>query len=160
QQAIFDLAAGRCTLKVTRNGKEVAKETRSVNLGTGTHTIQFANFDHRLTLWVDKKLAFDDGLTFQGQDLKQRGPLAADLRPVAIGAKTTALSVRHLRLWRDIYYSQRVQPADVEFVHLRIGNNPEDVAQALSLSQEDIQALAGDANGRPLKWEKYYDQQP
>ena len=80
----------------------------------GTYKLTFANVDDRLTLWVDGKLPFGDGLTYE----TARGPLtptAADLQPARIGARKAAIEVDGLLLERDAYYT--IEPAECDYVN-------------------------------------------
>ncbi len=36
---------------------------------------------------------------------KRRGPTENDLQPASIGSKGAAVTIRHLQLWRDTYYT-------------------------------------------------------
>ena len=68
----------------------------------------FANVDRQLVLWVDgSPVTFKDETEYEplGNDIPQStrdDPL--DLAPAGIGSQSAALSVSHIRLWRDIYY--------------------------------------------------------
>ena len=71
-----------------------------------TYRLRFANFDDRLTVWVDGNLPFDDGIAYQGSKEQHAGPVAKnDLEPASIGVKGTAVTVSQLSLWRDTYYT-------------------------------------------------------
>jgi len=52
----------------------------------GTYHVRFANFDERLTVWVDRKLPFGDGVVYD--PAPERGPVEQnDLNaPASIGA--------------------------------------------------------------------------
>ncbi len=71
-----------------------------------TYRLRFANFDDRLTVWVDGSLPFDDGVKYQGSKEQHAGPVAEnDLEPASIGVKGAAVTVSNLSLWRDTYYT-------------------------------------------------------
>ncbi len=76
--------------------------------GAGRHHVAFANVDRQLVLWVDGlPVKFEDETEYEplGNDIPQwtrDDPL--DLAPARIGSLSAALSVSHIRLWRDIYY--------------------------------------------------------
>ncbi len=136
-QAIFNLQTGECTLKAYRYGHElrelsISEPTAKTRLNKpGKYRIRFANFDDRLTVWVDGRLPFGDGREFEGQKWSEKGPRVSDLRPVGIGVKNAEVKVRRLQIWRDIYYTQA--GADVSSV-----SNP---ADGLSLSPQEEQRL-------------------
>jgi signal peptidase I len=114
-QACFDLATGRCTLyRLAKNAK--AKELASVKETAlnkaGTYVLRFANCDDRLTLWIDDQLPFGDGVSYDPS--AQKGPTLDDLEPVRIGSRGDSLQVRHLQVWRNIYFAQQASFADAE----------------------------------------------
>jgi signal peptidase I len=69
----------------------------------GTYHLRFANVDDRLTLWVDGRLPFGDGVVYD--EPRDQGPTANDLEPASIGVKGGTVVVRKLRLHRDAYYT-------------------------------------------------------
>ncbi|HXG09720.1 MAG TPA: S26 family signal peptidase [Gemmataceae bacterium] len=113
-RARWDLASGKCTLlrlKWPHEGssppadddfKDIADANTSLK-GKGTYRVRFANVDERLTVWVDGSLPFGDGVSYEPP--KQRGPYPNDLQPVSIGVRGGTVSVHHLKLWRDTYYT-------------------------------------------------------
>jgi signal peptidase I len=103
--ARWDLVSGDCTLVRAHDGKEENLDSRPTAVKQpGTYRLRFANVDDRLTVWVDEALPFGDGVPYE--EPVERGPTAAnDLRPAGIGARGAAVSVRHIRLWRDTYYT-------------------------------------------------------
>jgi signal peptidase I len=108
-QARWDLASGQCSLVRLTDGKETALESKPTALKKkGTYKLRFANVDERLTVWVDGSLPFGDGVIYPPPS--RRGPFRNDLEPASIGAKGSPLSVRHLKLWRDTYYTVSVNP--------------------------------------------------
>jgi signal peptidase I len=114
-RAEFDLATGRATLF---HGDEPLGEPAETALkGAGTHDLRFANIDGRLTLWVDGRLAFGEGLEYEdGSRYEDEGhavPTAADLDPVGVAARGADLVVSDLVLKRDIYYT--LDPGDWDY---------------------------------------------
>jgi signal peptidase I len=79
--------------------------------GGGTHQVIFANIDQQLRLWVDGLVVSFDGKS-DGVDyppLKNDIPRTTaddplDLAPAGVGSQGAGLAVRHLKLWRDLYY--------------------------------------------------------
>ncbi len=138
--AVINLETGECTLKAYRYGRELRElgidepiaKTRLNR--TGKHRVRFANFDDRLTLWVDGNLAFGDGREIESQTWAEKGPRLSDLRPVGIGIRNASVKVRGLQVWRDIYYTR--QSADVSGVP-----SP---ADTLSVPPDEEQKLIND----------------
>ncbi len=123
-QARIQLDSGKCTLVQRGPAGEKELETQDTTVkAAGTYQIRFANFDSRLTLWVDGRLPFKDGHAYTPPELplpeeadlawaefkaalaKRCGPTANDLQPASIGSRGAAVEVNHLRLWRDTYYT-------------------------------------------------------
>jgi signal peptidase I len=105
-QARFELPTGNC--KLVRITGDVETEVAAKATGVkkpGTYHLRFADFDQRLTVWVDNALPFGDGVDFP--EGKEGGPRKEnDLdRPASIGASGAAVRVDHLQLWRDTYYT-------------------------------------------------------
>jgi signal peptidase I len=112
-RARWDLASGRCTLLRLMDGKEseLASEETTVKR-PGSYHLRFANVDERLLVWVNSALPFgDDGKAYGAP--RERGPRREnDLdRPASIGVKGGAVTVSHVKLWRDTYYTANVHPS-------------------------------------------------
>ncbi|MCI0640354.1 MAG: S26 family signal peptidase [Gemmataceae bacterium] len=122
-RARFDLSSGMCTLfKVGMDKKPVEMDSKQTGVkGPGSYNLRFANFDARLTVWVDRELPFGNGRDYpppemRGADekdlddvqLKSRfGPTGQnDLEPASLGAKGAVVQVHGIRLWRDTYYTR------------------------------------------------------
>jgi signal peptidase I len=110
-QARFDLSNGKCKL-VRRTGKveETMTETvlaeKDTNLKKkGTFHVRFANFDEQLTVWVDSDLPFGEGQNYP--PAKEIGPIGENvvMAPARVGVHGGSLSITHLQLWRDTYYT-------------------------------------------------------
>jgi signal peptidase I len=102
--ARFDLANGTVTLARVGTPEPLAKK-EGVGPTSGTHALRFANFDNRLTLWIDGKLTFGDGVEYEAAAPQQDHP--NNKEPARIGVCGGAkLSVRHVQLWRDTFYTQ------------------------------------------------------
>jgi signal peptidase I len=119
-QARWALSTGECTLYRLPTGGEptklASKKTRVS--APGTYEVRFANVDDRLTVWVGRDLPFDDGVTYR-RPREEHGPHKNDLQPASLGSKGAAVEVRHLRLWRDVYYTlEASQPAVDSGAHL------------------------------------------
>jgi signal peptidase I len=122
-RAQWNLADGTCTLWRLQDGKEAPEKplasTETKIKTPGTYHIRFANFDQRLTLWVDRALPFKDGVEYpQPWRFDQRenkfvntGPTANDLKPASIGSKNAAVQLLHLQLWRNTYYTTGKGPS-------------------------------------------------
>lgn len=106
-QARWDLGSGECSLVRLQDGREEVLDSRPTTLkGKGSFEVRFGNVDERLLVWIDGKLPFGDGVPFPSP--RQRGPTAHDLQPAGLAARGAAVTVRHLKLWRDSYYTAGV----------------------------------------------------
>jgi signal peptidase I len=106
-QARFDLSKQSCSLVRLARGKEpeVLQET-SVSLPAGKSVrLRFANIDERLTVWVDDRLPFGDGVEYAGPE--KLVPVAEnDLeRPASVGTEGAGVKLAWLQLFRDNYYT-------------------------------------------------------
>ena len=110
-RAVWNLESGHCALKQIRQGVETALATATNHpLKPGSRHLRFANVDQRLTVWQDGKLLFKNGTNYQRS--KETGPtLANDLEPASLGGSNTAFSLTNLRLYRDSYYTARLNPS-------------------------------------------------
>jgi signal peptidase I len=132
-QARFDLATGSCSLYrwsehkmkqavVAGVQREVpdwqplgSAETRVK--GKGNYRLRFANYDERLTVWVDRDLPFGDGKEYpaparQGPDFVLDEKTANldeiknnDLQPAGLCSMGAAVQVHNIKLQRDTYYT-------------------------------------------------------
>ncbi len=118
--AILDLVKGgrhfRCTIDCQTGGARLSvdgldgfgPQAQTALRAGGEHRVLFANVDEQLLLWVDgSPVTFDAPTTYRPLDNDR--PRASindpgDLAPAGVGSDGTALSVKHLRLWRDMYY--------------------------------------------------------
>lgn len=67
--------------------------------GAGRYRVRFANVDQQLVLWLD-----GHPITVQ-YDAEWHPPTRADLeRPVRIGVRQGSVTLRHLKVFRDVYY--------------------------------------------------------
>ncbi len=91
---------------VLYHGDNKLGEAKTRITGPGRYSIGFANVDDRLTLWVDGRAPFGDGVPYSDGPDFRRVPTAADLEPVSISAWGVSARVSGLVLKRDIYYTQ------------------------------------------------------
>jgi signal peptidase I len=111
-QARWDLSSGSCTLVRLTDGKEEKLDTQQTSLKKpGKYHVRFANFDERLTVWVNDSLPFGDGVAYEAPGANQRGPRENDLEPASIGTRGAAVNISGLKLWRDTYYTSSVDQA-------------------------------------------------
>jgi hypothetical protein len=117
-QACWELSSGKCTLyRLTgvKPPQELASAITTVNKA-GTYHLRFANYDERLTVWVDGALPFRAGVVYPPSwyfdpnkgpkgAFVNTGPTKNDLTPASIGSKGAAVQLHHLRLWRNTYYT-------------------------------------------------------
>jgi len=105
----FDLGTGlvRLWLGDIPVGQPVASGVHA----PGRYLVRFANVDDRLTVSVDGRRPFGDGISYD------RGgavaPTAADLEPVGLAARGAAVRVGGLVVRRDIYYT--LKPARTDY---------------------------------------------
>jgi signal peptidase I len=120
--ALFDLVEGgqhfRCTIDLETGQATLgidgvpsfAPKAQTALRGPGQYEVCFANVDDQLLLWVDGRVVqFDQPTTYDQLDLRNEVPVstaddAGDLAPVGVGGRDAELTVRHLRVRRDIYY--------------------------------------------------------
>jgi signal peptidase I len=107
-RARWNLSSGQCTLTRLADGKEETLETKDTPLKKpGKYRLRFADFDERLTVWVDNALPFGEGVVYQAPE--QLGPTQEnDLEPASIGARGAAVTITGLKLYRDTYYTSTV----------------------------------------------------
>ena len=92
-------------LNPARDEEDVLAEAASELVGTGTHTIRFANVDDRICFWVDDVLLdFGAKAEYRVDEATQPGPREDDLIPVGIAARGAAVRVSNLLIERDLYY--------------------------------------------------------
>jgi signal peptidase I len=122
----FDLVKGgvvnRCEIDLTtgiatlRHGETTLGQGPSGVVGKGRHAIRFANIDGRLTLEVDGRATFGDGLVYDDGSNPPPVPAPADLSPAGITAVGSSIKVSGLVLKRDIYYT--LNPGQSDFGNL------------------------------------------
>jgi len=118
----LDLKTGRAQLNYTDAGIKSASgklerilvgEAETPIRGSGTYRVCFANVDDRLCFWVNDQLMrlTRDGKGIDGSydnppNTQFLFPTTDDLAPAGIGARDAKVELAHLRLDRDIYYTQ------------------------------------------------------
>ena len=105
----IDLATGEAVLF---HGPEELGRAPSPLKGAGKRLVEFANVDDRLTLWVDGRPVFGDGLTYASVG-NHPEPTAEDLEPARIASRGAPVRVSGLVLKRDIYYTQN--PGSIDY---------------------------------------------
>jgi signal peptidase I len=106
-QAVFD--NGTCRLfRVPQDSpsQPVLMAEQKSGIGKGRYSLRFANFDSRLTVWVDgSALAFGTSADYPPPSRESFGSATSDREePARIGA-TGNVVVTKVSLWRDVYYS-------------------------------------------------------
>jgi signal peptidase I len=136
-QAVF--AGGNVTLnQLGRGGENFKKPSRPCKFVAGKHRLRLANVDCRLWVWVDGKCIdfgtdgdYQPVLPEPGDDADADGVVKANdvEAPASIGAKGN-VTIRHITLHRDIYYTRRGSDssiADIFYVqpghYLCLGDN-------------------------------------
>jgi signal peptidase I len=113
-QARWELSTNVCSLfRMKNDGKEEKLASKPTNVKKGSYRLRFANVDNRLLVWVDNSLPFGEfEVTYE--PVKTLVPDEKnDLEPASIGVRGASLSVRHLKLYRDTYYTCHGREADV-----------------------------------------------
>ncbi|MBN2578573.1 MAG: signal peptidase I [Pirellulales bacterium] len=103
-QCRIDVATGRATLSISGPLPEPFHPQAETSLrGPGTYQVRFANCDQKLYLWINEKSTAFDQPTEYG-DLGNHQPQPEDLQPVGIASAGADVTVRHLKIFRDIHY--------------------------------------------------------
>ncbi len=102
-QCHVELATGEAVLKID-GLSDYHPRGKTPVCGPGKYRLRFANVDDQLLLWVGGRvIAFDVPTAYP--ELNNGRPQEADLAPVGIAAADgAALTVRHLKIFRDVYY--------------------------------------------------------
>jgi signal peptidase I len=157
-QAVWQLAGGTCTLfRLHKDGRREEMSRKETTLkGPGKHHVRFANFDQRLTVWVDGKLPFGDGEMWEPArevpgDPKSRPERGSydrnDYEPVSIGVRGGAVAVNGLQVHRDTYYTQGPTTMYVQPGHyLCLGDNSAYSSDSRTWEAEEY-ALGGGRGG-------------
>ncbi|MFO7905284.1 MAG: signal peptidase I [Pirellulaceae bacterium] len=113
----IDIASGTATLSIGEgttpfvggDGSTVAEPVGTTPIdGPGTYSIRYSNVDAEVRLWVDgKRIQFEGPTTYTPRP--DARPVSTpenpgDLAPVGVGTRGAPLHVKHLRVFRDIYY--------------------------------------------------------
>ena len=103
-QCQVDLANGK--VKFSHGAGEATAGTIDSPLGRpGRYQLTFGNVDDQLLLWVDGDLVAAVPYASPGKNRPQSTPEdPGDLAPVGIAAKQAQVTVRGVRVYRDIYY--------------------------------------------------------
>ncbi len=99
----IDLATGQATLY---QGEKSLGQAQTAMKAAGSYDVAFSNVDDRLTLWVDGKTPFGDGVAYENSPDANYGPAREDLQPATVASKGASIKVSDLVLKRDIYYTQ------------------------------------------------------
>ncbi len=113
-QCVIDLTTGEATILI--DDEPQATATTDMR-GAGTYALRMANVDDQLIVWIDDTIidfGGEDG-TFEYDarevfgDSPQIVPRSTaadpgDLAPIGIASRNAKLTVRHLKVMRDVYY--------------------------------------------------------
>lgn len=108
-QCVLDL--GEKKVNLLQDGKIIASNPSPI-AAAGAWTIRFTNFDDRLTVWINDRLPFGAGVAIASLAANEQGPRRADLQPVRVGSEGAAVTVRGLKIYRDLYYTQTAKNGD------------------------------------------------
>ena len=153
----IDAATGEATLGI--EGMTVFAPQGATGVkGPGKYELRFANVDDQLRLWVDDEpITFDSKTEYSldppatSQEPPSRGgraddsmvepnqvlPTEADLAPVRIASSKLPVTVRHLRVRRDIYYiaTYRLDRLSDNFYLCDYVNNPFSIRNAREITE-------------------------
>ncbi|MCA9202389.1 MAG: signal peptidase I [Planctomycetales bacterium] len=119
----INVADGSATLKISNgsylfdagtDGEEIAELTADTAVrGPGSYDVRYANVDDQLLLWINNRLVTWQAngqphhATYQAPE-DERPVWSAedpgDLRPIGVGGRGLTLTVKDLRVLRDVYY--------------------------------------------------------
>jgi signal peptidase I len=136
-RCVIDLASGEASLF---HGDDLLGRTPTGISGAGTYRLAFANVDDRLTLWVDGRPVFGEGLLYDHGSGGHPAPAEADLTPAAISARGASVTVSDLVLKRDIYYTQ--YPGRPDYANVWSGHYPRTPAEFFDLLADPKQYAA------------------
>ena len=155
----FDLIEGgvtnRCEVDletgaaVVTHGQTTLASFATPLKGVGSHLVEFANVDNRLTLWVDGRPAFGAGVAYEDDSTRHPEPTEDDLAPVRIAVKAGKVRVSDLVVKRDIYYT--LNPGSIDYGNpwdSRLPRNPVELFELLGAPSR-VAALG------PLNWGDY-----
>jgi signal peptidase I len=134
-QARLNLANGEARLVIP--GLDDYKPTASdVIKAPGKHELRFANIDEQLWLFVDDEaVEFDAPTTYESLDNYMpitdpaRSPVgASDLSPAGIASVGADVTVSHIRLKRDVFYTRGEQEDAIDEIEL-VSDDPADRAK-------------------------------
>ncbi len=97
----INLADGQASFSISRDPSFKAAAPTVIR-GAGSHSVEFANVDDQLFLWVDGKSVEFDG---RYGPLNNLVPTVDDLAPARVGSRGAAVQVSDLLLRRDVYYT-------------------------------------------------------
>jgi signal peptidase I len=144
----IDLKTG--TASLLHGDESLGKASTGVSW-QAPHEVMFANVDNRLTLWVDGRPIFGQGVTYDDATVPPSYPLptAEDLAPARIAARGAKVQVSDLVLKRDIYYTVNLRGTDYgSRWDARIPRSPTELARFLA-DPSVVTALG------PLHWIDY-----
>jgi signal peptidase I len=116
-QCRIDIETGEATLSISDEDAQFvgadgeASNSRSAKTkvkGPGTYTIRYSNVDSEIRLWVnDRRVEFDGRTSYPPRERTR--PVATaedpgDLAPLGVGTRGAELSLKRLRVLRDVYY--------------------------------------------------------
>jgi signal peptidase I len=152
-EAIFDLNSGKCKVQLFKEGQGAQESEVQTSINSvGKHQVKFADFDDRLTVWVDGKLPFGDGIDMPSLPEADRGPRLADFQPGSLGIENAKVVISHLSLWRDIYYLQRVDAhmSEASVAQDALTITPAEYGRLVQTGGRNIYAIRRDV------WRPYY----
>ncbi len=160
---VFDLQKGSVRLEIPGRGEKDQPMAATGGLhGAGSYHVLVANVDHRLTVLINNKpVQFDKPATYDLGADEQGNPGAYDSSPARIGSKGAAVTISHLKLWRDVYYTyppQEYLSGSPNYTTLFNDNPPANwprPGEWRCYPEEKAKVLA-DAGAKPMAHDQYF----
>lgn len=96
----IDVATGQAVLGIDGLSQFMTRAATRV-LGPGRYDLMVSNIDQQLLLWIDRQVV----ATLDYPQMDDHDPQDEDYSPVGIGTRGVAVQARHVKVWRDLYYT-------------------------------------------------------
>ncbi len=149
-QCHIDLAEGTAKLSILGHPEFGTPTTQTKIRTPGSYRVMFSNIDDQLRFWVDGQvMEFDRPTTYE--PLGNSVPTPADLRPVGIASDGAAITVRHLKVFRDIHYIAERGYDEIVNPNMITDFKYSSFPYSRPISGENVAAVLSD----PSQWEDF-----